>query len=220
MFSDHKSRLQAFKDAGLYLVTSEALSAGRRTEDIVSAALRGGVRLIQLREKERSVDELRPLAQRIRDLTAEAGALLFLNDHVELALEVGADGVHLGQEDMPVAEARALAPDLVIGVSTHDAEELVAAEEGGASTINIGPIFPTKTKDWTDPFLGLEGLRELGERARVPFSVMGGIKRHHIGDLVAAGARTIALVTAVTAADDPEQATRELLDCIQAARGG
>ena len=183
MFMDHDSRLKAFTEAGLYLVTSEALSAGRSTEEIVVAALKGGVRLIQLREKERSVEQLRPLAKRVRELTADAGALFFLNDHVDLALEVGADGVHLGQEDMPLTEARRRAPELVIGVSTHDAEELRAAEEGGASYINIGPIFPTQTKVWEDAYLGLDGLRTLGAQARVPFSVMGGIKFEHIQDL-------------------------------------
>ena len=143
----------------------------------------------------------------------------FLNDHVDLALEVGADGVHLGQEDMPLIEARRRAPELVIGVSTHDAEELRAAEEGGASYINIGPIFPTQTKVWEDAYLGLDGLRTLGAQARVPFSVMGGIKFEHIQDLVGAGAQTIALVTAITAAEDPEGATRELLTHIRAERG-
>ena len=211
----HDERMGVFRSAGLYLVTSQALSDGRTTETIVHAALTAGVSLIQLREKDLSTRALTALARRVRELTARAGALLIINDRVDVALDVGADGVHLGQDDLPVAEARRLAPDLIIGGSSHSLEEAVALEAAGASYVNIGPLFPTQTKDWSADFLGIEGLKAIAPHVSIPFTVMGGIKASHIPDLRAAGACTIAVVTAVTAAPDPEQAARELLALIR-----
>jgi thiamine-phosphate pyrophosphorylase len=211
----HQERLARFQAAGLYFVTSQPLSAGRTTPEIVKAALAGGVELIQLREKEMPLREYVELARTVRALTAAAGALLIINDRVDAALAVGADGVHLGQDDFPIPDARRLAPDLIIGASTHSVEEAVIAQEQGASYINIGPIYPTGTKVWEGAFLGLEGLKTISKVTRVPFSVMGGIKQSHIPGLVKAGARVIALVTAVAAAPDPESAARDLLAAIR-----
>lgn len=213
-----EDRLARFRAAGLYVVTSEDMSAGRSTTEIVAGVLKGGGRLIQLREKEMARDSFIELARESRRLTAAVGAILIINDHVDVAVEVGADGVHLGQDDMGVAEARERGPDLIIGVSIHDESELRAAEAAGATTVNIGPLFPTETKDWQDEYLGLEGLKMLGALATVPFTVMGGIKECHIPGLVAAGAETIALVTAVTQADVPAEAVKRLLGLIQAER--
>jgi len=207
----HTDRMRHFQQAGLYLVTSQALSCGRTTLEIVDAALAGGVRLIQLREKEMPVPDFWRLAGQIRARTARAGALLIINDRLDVALAVGADGVHLGQADFPIAPARQLAPDLIIGASTHSPAEARAAEQAGASYLNIGPLFPTRTKTWPGEFLGLEGLSAIARLVTLPWTVMGGIKKAHIPDLLKAGARTIAVVTAVTAAADPAQAARELL---------
>lgn len=207
----HDARMARFREAGLYLVTSQALSAGRTTPEIVRAALAGGVTLIQLREKEMPLREYVALAQSVRELTRRAGALLIINDRIDVALAVDADGVHLGQDDFPLPEARRLAPDLIIGASTHSTEEARRAQEEGASYINIGPLFPTRTKNWEGAYLGVAGLREIAKGVRIPFTVMGGIKPSHIPDLRAAGARIVALVTAVTAAPDPERASRDLL---------
>ena len=215
MSAIHEERMCRFRDAGLYLVTSQPLSAGRSTLDIVRAALAGGVRLIQLREKEMPAREYVTLAQRVREMTAQAGCLLIINDRVDVALAVGADGVHLGQDDFPVPAARRLGPDLIIGASTHTVEEAARAQAEGASYINIGPIYPTGTKVWEGEFLGLEGLRTIAAATHVPFTVMGGIKASHIPGLMAAGARIIALVTAVTAAPDPQAATYSLLAAIR-----
>jgi thiamine-phosphate pyrophosphorylase len=203
--------MRRFRAAGLYLVTSRSLSAGRDTPTIVRAALAAGVRLIQLREKELSAGALTDLARTVRALTADAGALLVINDRIDVALAVGADGVHLGQDDLPVADARRLAPDLVIGGSSHSLAEALALEAAGASYVNIGPLFPTQTKTCPSATLGVEGFRAIAPRLSVPFTVMGGIKSGHIPALRAAGARTVAVVTAVTAAPDPEQAARILL---------
>lgn len=211
----HRQRMERFAAAGLYLVTSESMSAGRSTLEVVEGALRGGCRLVQLREKDRSTCELTRLARRVRELTAHADALLLINDRLDVALAVGADGVHLGRDDLPLADARRLAPDLIIGGSSHSQAEAVEAQAAGASYVNIGPLFPTHTKSWAHDFLGLEGLRSIAPHVRIPFTVMGGIKRRHVPDLLAAGARTIAVVTAVTGADDPEDAARDLLTAIR-----
>jgi thiamine-phosphate pyrophosphorylase len=145
---------------------------------------------------------------------------MIMNDRLDVALAVEADGVHLGQEDFPVEEARRMAPGLIIGASTHSIDEAVDAQREGASYVNIGPLFPTSTKEWTSEFLGLEGLARIAAHVQVPFTVMGGIKKAHIPDLVRAGARTIAVVTAVTAAPDPGTAARELYSLIASCRAG
>jgi thiamine-phosphate pyrophosphorylase len=211
----HAKRMARFAAAGLYLVTSQSRSAGRTTLAVLEAALRGGVRLVQLREKEMPLREIYAIAIEARRMTAEAGALLIVNDRIDVAMAIGADGVHLGQDDLPIASGRAVAPGLIIGASTHSVAEAREAIADGASYVNIGPVFPTDTKVCAAGFLGLEGLREMAARVTTPFSVMGGIKARHIPGLVAAGARTIALVTAVTEAPDVEAATRALLATIR-----
>ena len=210
----HDQRMARFREEGLYLVTSQSLSGGRTTPQIVAAALAVGVGLIQLREKEMPNREFRALAAEIRAMTADAGALLIVNDDVDTALEVGADGAHLGLDDAPIAETRGRAPDLILGASTHSVEEACKAQDAGASYINIGPLFETRTKAWGDAFLGFEGLREIAAVARVPFTVMGGIKRHHVPSLLSNGVTTIAVVTAITAADDPGAAARRFLSAM------
>jgi len=207
----HRARMDRFVEAGLYLVTSEALSAGRGTPEIVRAALDAGVRLVQLREKELAGRDLFKMAEEVRALTADAGALMLVNDRLDVALAAGADGVHLGQGDLPIAAARAVAPDLIIGASSHNPTEARAAEAAGASYVNIGPLFTTGTKPWSGDFLGIAGLRRIAPFVHVPFTVMGGIKIEHIPPLLQAGARTIAVVTAVTAAERPGDAARALL---------
>lgn len=204
-------RLEVFKTSGLYFVTSEVMSNGRKTLDIVDSALAGGVKLIQLREKGTTKNEFYDLALNVRKKTLAIGALLIINDYLDVAMAVDADGVHLGQEDLPVEAAVKLAPEMIVGTSIHDIAEAKIAEDQGCSYLNIGPIFPTKTKKWDDEYLGLDGLDEIAKHVTVPFTVMGGIKKHHIADLRAHGANIIALVTAVTAADDPKAATQELL---------
>lgn len=207
----HQRRMEKFGRAGLYVVTSQAMSRGRPTIEIVRQALSGGARLIQLREKDLPLPDLIRLAHKIRAMTKRAGALLIINDRLDVALAVKADGVHLGQDDLPVAEARKIAPDLIIGASSHNPKEALATQKAGASYVNIGPIFPTKTKKWTKGFLGIRKMKAISARLNIPFTVMGGIKAEHVPDLIKAGARTIAVVTAITAAPDPRQATKELL---------
>lgn len=215
----HDGRMRRFAEAALYLVTSREVSRGRQTLDIVRKALAGGVRMVQLREKTMCDGELFSLAQEMRRITGDAGAILIINDRVDIALACGADGVHLGRGDLPVDVAVRIAPGLVIGASAHSVAEVMDSQEKGASYVNIGPLFPTSTKAVPDSrLLGMDGFRQMRAVARIPFTVMGGIGKEHIAGLVAEGARTIAVVSAVTMADDPEQATRELFDEIRRAR--
>lgn len=217
--SHHDVRLRRFTAAGLYVVTSSELSK-RPTLEIIDAVLKAGVSLIQLREKSCSTAELMQLARQARTLTARYDALLIINDRLDVAMACAADGVHLGQNDFPVSDARRLAPKLLIGASSHDVDEAREAEAAGASYVNIGPLFPTTTKEWKGAYLGMDGLKAIAAQVSIPFSVMGGIKRQHIPGLVSAGAHVIALVTAVTQADDPGQEAAELLQLIRGGRGG
>lgn len=209
----HAERLARFEQADLYVVITEALCAGRSALEVLAKALAAGVRLIQMREKDLSGRELYNRALAFRRETSAAGALLIINDRLDIALAVGADGVHLGQDDLPVRAARRVAPDLLIGASTHSLEEALAAQEAGASYVNIGPIFPTQTKE-TAAFLGPEMIDRIVPHLRIPWTTMGGIKASNIGEVVSRGARHPAVITAVTAAPDPDAAARELRDLI------
>ena len=204
------ARRERFRAVDLYPVTSTSLSAGRSTLDVVHALLAGGATCIQLREKEMSARDLVALGHQVRAATTAAGALLIVNDRVDVALAVEADGVHLGQDDLPLAEARRLAPDLLLGRSTHSLVQALQAEAEGADMINIGPLFATQSKATPHAPLGLDVLTQVAQRVHIPFSCMGGIKREHLAALVRAGAQRIALITALTYAPDVAQATREL----------
>lgn len=205
-----RARQARLAQADLYLVTCAELSQGRRDEDLVAAALAGGVRLIQLRDKRATRRELFAKAERLRALTAAHGALLIINDHVDVALAVAADGVHLGQHDFPLPAARRLLPEQLIGASTHCLADALRAQAEGADYVNIGPIFATATKEHLSHFLGPEAIREIAPALTIPFTVMGGIKLSNIDQVVAAGARIVAVVTALTQAVDPAAAARAL----------
>ena len=197
-------RIEAFRRTGVYPVVTTEFCAGRPPVEIVKSLLAGGTRIVQIREKTMPDRPFLDLLRQVRELTWDHGALLIVDDRVDAALIAGADGVHLGQEDIPLPDARRIAPDLLIGVSTHNADEIRRAQDEGCSYLNIGPIFPTGTKKLTGiQFLGLEQLRSLIPLVRVPFSVMGGIKFGHLAELKAAGAGRIAAVTAFTQAPDP-----------------
>lgn len=205
----HTARLAAFGQADLYVVITEAACGGRPALEVLRLTLAAGVRLVQMREKGLPGKELYERALDFRRETTAAGALLIINDRLDIALAAGADGVHLGQEDLPIKAARRLAPDLIIGASTHSLEETLAAQEAGASYVNIGPIFATRTKPDAVP-LGPEALEKIAPRLQIPWTTMGGITLANIGQVVARGAQHPAVMTAVTAAADPAAAAREL----------
>jgi thiamine-phosphate pyrophosphorylase len=203
---NREARKTRFLGVDIYPVTCERLSAGRSNLEVLEAVIRGGARIIQLREKDYSGRDLYHLALAFREITREAGVLLFINDHLDIAMAVEADGVHLGQDDLPVPVARKLAPELLIGASTHSVEEALQAQEDGADTINIGPIFPTKTKEGLHHYLGPGAISAISANIRVPFTVMGGINEANLDQVLAGGARRVAMVTAITQASDiPEK---------------
>ncbi len=209
----HDQRLRVFHEADLYVVITEALCAGRSALEILGMTLAAGVRLVQLREKDLDSRSLYELAVEFRRETTAAGALLIINDRLDIALAAGADGVHLGQDDLPIGVARRLAPELIIGASTLSLAEALAAQEAGASYVNVGPIFATPTKESAIP-VGPEMINRITPQLRIPWTTMGGIKKTNIDQVVSRGARHPAVITAVTAAPDPTAAARELRQII------
>lgn len=212
----HAERMRRFDASDLYVVITGEFCAARPPLDVLDAVLAAGVTLVQCREKRLDDGQYYELAKAFRERTGAAGALLILDDRIDIALAAGADGVHLGQLDVPVAAARALSADLIIGASTHTLDQALAAEGAGASYVNIGPIFATKTKTRTAKPLGPEAISEIVPKLRIPFSCMGGIKPENIGEVIARGARHPAVVTAVTAAGDPCAAAQTLRAQIRA----
>ncbi|NOY75983.1 MAG: thiamine phosphate synthase [Kiritimatiellaeota bacterium] len=208
-------RISRFSRVDVYPVVSSEFCAGRSPVDVLKGIADGGAKVVQLREKNMPKPETAKLADEFKRVTDEYGMLLIINDHVDVALACGADGTHLGQDDVPQLEAREIAPDLIIGVSTHSKAEVVDAMKEGASYINIGPIFQTGTKSLPMKPLGLDLLREIAPSVEIPFSVMGGIKARHIPELTAAGASIIAMVTEITRADDIAAKVRELRGLIK-----
>jgi len=216
---NHAERMAVFNDADLYVVITGAFCAGRSPLDVLDACMEAGVRLVQMREKDTSDLALYELGIAFREKTRAAGALMIVDDRVDLALALDADGVHLGQTDLPIAAARCIAPELILGASSHNPEEALAAQDAGASYVNIGPIYPTQTKSVPTGVVGLDMIDAIRPLLRVPFTCMGGIKAKNIGPVLSHGARRCAVVTAVTAAPDPRAAAAKLRALIQQERG-
>ena len=215
-----QARIRLFKEIDIYPVTCERLSQGRSNLEILKAVIQGGSKIIQLREKNYSKRDLYNLALKFREITTGAGVLLIINDHLDIALAAAADGVHLGQEDLPVQVARVLAPELLIGASTHCLEQALQAEKDGADYINIGPIFSTKTKQGVESVLGPEAIAKISPRIKVPFTVMGGISEDNIDEVLAKGARRVAMVSAITKAADIAAKVKSLREKILRFSGG
>lgn len=193
----------------LYFVCDRA-PGGRPLGEVLPAALRGGVDIFQLRDKTASDEEVLEAAAVARTICAEHGVLFVLNDRPDLAVAAGADGVHVGQDDMPLAEARAIVgPDRIVGRSTHEPAQL--ADCAGADYAAVGPVHATPTKPGR-PAAGLDYVRHAAAQAPagLPWFAIGGIDRTNVGDIAAAGARRIVVVRAIAEAADPEQAAREL----------
>lgn len=200
-------------DFNLYLITDrKQLPPGRRLVETVAAALEGGVRAVQLREKDLCAAELYPLARELRELTARHGARLLINDRLDVALAVEADGVHLGEHSLPVPVARKiLGPDSLIGVSTHRCEEVAGAQRDGADFVTFGPIYFTPSKAAYGEPVGLGRLHEACTATTFPVFALGGISLEETAELRAAGCHRIALISAILAATDPAAAAAALL---------
>lgn len=196
----------AFKKPALpaiYALTSELHSLGRSNLEVAGEILASGVPILQYREKSKKLRVMYEECLILRAMTQQAGALLIINDHIDLALAVGADGVHIGQDDLPLSKVRELVgPDLLIGVSTHSPAQAQAAVKDGADYIGVGPIFATRTKiDVCDP-VGLDYLSYVVKNLNIPFVAIGGIKEDNLAEVVKAGARTIAFVTEIVSNPD------------------
>lgn len=191
--------------SGLYGITAEAFSKGRSNLEVAEAMIAGGVKIIQYREKphKKSYRAIYEECRAMRALTAERGVLFVVNDLVDVAMMVQADGVHVGQDDLPIAEVRALVgPKMMIGLSTHSPAQATAAVEAGADYIGVGPIFATQTKEDVCAPVGLGYLEWVVAELQVPFVAIGGIKLHNLDQVLARGARSVCMVTELVGAPD------------------
>ena len=207
-------------DYSLYLVTDRALARGRPLADVVRAAVAGGVTCVQLREKEASAREFAAAARELVALLRPLGVPLIVNDRIDVALAAGADGVHVGQQDLSVADARRLGPPgWIVGVSAESVADAARAERDGADYVGASPVFATPTKaDHALP-LGLAGLRALRAATKLPLVAIGGLHAGNARETIRAGADGLAVVSAIVAADDPRAAAAELRWEIAAAKG-
>jgi len=198
-------------DYRLYVVTDEGLSRGLSHTQLAERALAGGADVIQLRDKKLEGRRLMEHARAIRKLTNDAGKSFIVNDRLDVALASGADGVHLGQEDMALADARALAPEgFLIGVTVHDLREAVEAEKGGADYLGLSPIFATGSKSDAGSACGLDMLRKVKRSVSVPVVAIGGINAANARKVLEAGADGLAVISAVASQPDVEAAARAL----------
>lgn len=203
------------REWGLYVITDRTQTSGKPLEEVVAAALEGGARAFQLREKDLEARDLALLAERLLGLLRPAGGILLINDRIDVALAVGAAGVHLSRRGFaPAVARRLLGVERLVGVSCHSLAEAEEAQEGKADFIVLGPIFFTPSKAPYGPPLGLEVLREVRPRIRLPIFAIGGVSAVNRREVLAAGADGVAVVSAVMAAPDVSAATRALLSSV------
>ncbi len=191
---------EKLKSIDLYAVISSNLSSHDDPKEILDGVLKTGIKIVQLREKHLSKNEKYSLAKYFRTKTREKDVLLIINDDIDIAVSVEADGVHLGNEDLPVEAARKIASELIIGKSSHNLEEALEAQAMGADYINVGPIFITPTKQNAEP-VGIELFRKVKEKVEIPITVMGGVGKNNLSEVCRAGADKIAMVRAIIDGD-------------------
>jgi thiamine-phosphate pyrophosphorylase len=206
-------------DFNLYLITDRRQTPpGRTLIDVVRAACEGGVRAVQLREKDLTADELFPLALELRTLTRQYGARLVINDRIDLALAAEADGVHLGGHSLPTAAARSiLGSERLIGVSTHSLEDIAEASRNGADFVTFGPVYSTPSKAAYGKPAGLDLLSAACGASPLPVFALGGITPERVGAVVAAGAGGVALISAIVAQAEPSEAARTFISLLEKA---
>lgn len=212
-----KQAMDNFKSTGIYALTAEKLSRGRSNLEVIDAMIQAGIKFIQYREKEKNANVMYKDCLAIRQMTRKAGVTLIIDDFVDLALAVKADGVHIGQKDLPPQVVRKLiGEDMVMGLSTHCLTDIRQAETSGiVDYIGVGPIFTTQTKKDVCAAVGLEYVRAAASESRLPFVAIGGIKEHNIGEVVKAGASTIAVVSDIVGAEDICGKIRKLLEIMK-----
>lgn len=209
------------RDYLVYVVTDERISGGRSHSEIAAAAVAGSADVVQLRAKDGSGKSMLEAAKAIRELTRGTDTLFIVNDRLDVAIISEADGVHLGQDDIPVADARRITPPgFIIGVSTGTVEESVKAEADGADYIGLGPVFPTTSKDDAGPVCGLELLREVRASVRIPVVAIGGITMENASSVSECGADGLAVISAVLVPEDIRSACLELRERVSRPRKG
>lgn len=205
---------------GLYVIIDPEVTGGREPLTIAQAAIRGGAKMLQLRDKLRDKGEILPLARALQELCQANAALLIINDHADLAAAVGSGGVHIGQTDLPVAQARqVLAPEQVIGRSNREIDLLIQSQEMGVDHVAFGAIYPTTTKPGGRGPQGPERLREARAATKVPLVAIGGITADNVAPVIAAGADAVCVTAAVGLAPEPEAAAAGLVAAIRQAGG-
>jgi len=207
-------------DYSIVLVTDRGMAGKRSLTDIVASAVRGGVTCVQLREKSCSTRTFLDQARALKDILDGTGVALIINDRLDVALAVGADGVHLGQSDMPCTDARRLmGKDKIIGISAESIEDAIQAQSDGADYLGVSPVFATPTKTDTAQALGLEGLHDMRLAVDLPLVGIGGINSRNAAAVIENGADGVAVVSAIMAAADPEAASRNLFQIVKRSVG-
>lgn len=198
--------------SGLYVIIDTQALKGRHSAEVASQAIGGGARVIQLRDKVQSKEKLLPIARQLRTLCAEHDVLFIINDYLDIALGTDADGLHLGQDDLPVPVARKLLPlGKIVGCSVTTVNQASAAQAEGADYVAVGSIYPTSSKERVK-VVGLEGLRQIRQAISLPLVAIGGITKDNASEVIAAGADSVAVISAVVGAESPEEAARQIAD--------
>ncbi|NPA73342.1 MAG: thiamine phosphate synthase [Epsilonproteobacteria bacterium] len=199
---------------GLYGITAENFANGKSNIECVKEMIKAGIKIIQYREKQKSLKQKAKEAKEIAKICKDNDVVFIVNDHVDIALLVEADGVHIGQDDMDIQDVRKIIPqDMIVGLSTHCKEDAINAVKNGADYIGVGPIFKTTTKD-REP-VGLEYLEFVVKNIDIPFVAIGGIKEHNIDDIVKTGAKRVSLVSEIVGAKDIGKKIERLLNKMQ-----
>lgn len=201
--------------SGLYVIIDTQMLRGRPHIEVAGQAIRGGARIIQLRDKLSSKKELLPVAQQLKNLCAEHNVLFIINDYLDIVLATEADGLHLGQDDLPIKVARQLLPmDKILGCSVKTVEQAITAEAEGADHIAVGSIYPTSSKEKAE-VVGLERLRQIRQATSLPLVAIGGIAKDNVAEVIAAGADSVAVISAVLQAESPEEAARQIVTALR-----
>ena len=205
---------------GLYVIVGPDATRGRSVVEVAEAALRGGARVLQLRDKSGDRGDVLPVAVRLRELCRDHDALFFVNDDIALGFASDADGVHLGQSDLPVDVARRiLAQGKLIGRSNNTDAEVEESVSMGVDYVAVGAVYPTTTVGkGARQAIGIEGIRRARDLTDLSLVAIGGINESNVADVIRAGADCVSVISAVTMADDPEAAARRLVDAIEDAR--
>ena len=197
------------ENAGLYFITDRKLSKNGLASDAKSA-LSAGVKIIQYREKEYSTSRMLEEASFLKKICSEHNAIFIVNDRLDIALAVNADGVHLGQEDMPFETAKSLMPSAIIGVTVHNLQEAKDAERKGASYLGVSPIFATSTKPDAGKAAGVQLLKEIKSRVKIPVVAIGGINESNLQSVLETGCRNVSMISAILNAENVEAECREI----------